>query len=105
MTTRILLNSVPQLSSAVLGEVELPGAGLSPETARPGSNHFSAPVLAMAVLAVAVVAFLTFDFFRQKRAEKRERRRLERFREKQLNNASSRAHLNPPRDKAPNLPR
>jgi hypothetical protein len=104
VTTHILLRSAPQLSAAVLGEVELPGSGLNPGSNPPNPPHFSAALLAMAVLAVAVVAFLGWDVFRQKRAEKRERRRLERFREKKFNNASSQPAVNPQRDKSPSQP-
>jgi hypothetical protein len=104
VTTHILLRSAPQLSGVVLGEVELPQSGLNPGSNPPSPPHFSAALLAMAVLAVAVVAFLGWDVFRQKRAEKRERRRLERFREKKLNNVSDRPAVSPQRDKSPSRP-
>ncbi len=67
----------------LLGDVDLPGnQGLNSAAHAPG--HFQPALVGVAFLAVGLVAFLGFDFFRQKRHERLEREKLERFRAKRL---------------------
>jgi len=72
---------------SILAEVTLPGSdGLQSPPSSP--THVQPAVVAVAVAAIGIVAFLGFDFYRQKRAERLERAKLERFREKKLRSAS-----------------
>jgi hypothetical protein len=68
----------------ILGDVELPGSDLSLGPARPTGAHIPAAFVGLAVFALALIVFLVWDFCRQKRVEKRERDRLQRFRQKKL---------------------
>lgn len=67
----------------LLGEVAIPGAdGLAPTTQ--SSSHMQPALVAVAALAFGIVAFLGIDFYRQKRGERKEREKLERFRQRRL---------------------
>ena len=68
----------------ILGDVELPGSGLNLGPARPNGAHIPGAFIGLAILALALIVFLVWDFCRQKRVEKRERDRLQRFRQKKL---------------------
>jgi hypothetical protein len=82
---------------AIVAAAELPGAQDLNSAAR-SDPHFQPALVGLAILAVALVAFLTFDFYRQKSRERQERRKLERFREKQLSrNAASNVDPKTPR--------
>ncbi|HZR18297.1 MAG TPA: hypothetical protein VFE51_13475 [Verrucomicrobiae bacterium] len=70
-------------SVLVLADVELPGVqGLNAQP--PPASHVQPALVGLAVLALAIVGFLVYDLFRQKRNERLERAKLERFREKRL---------------------
>jgi len=67
----------------MLGEVELPGTGgLRPGAGPRGVGHMQPAFIVLAVVAVGLIVFLSYDFFRQKRGERRERKKLQRFRDK-----------------------
>jgi hypothetical protein len=67
-------------SVLILADVELPGTeGNAPQQT---GTHMQPALVGLAVLALAVVAFLVYDLWRQKLTERREREKLERFRQK-----------------------
>jgi hypothetical protein len=69
----------------ILAEVELPGPqALTANATHRVNGQISSAFVGVAALALAVVGFLLWDFCRQKTIERRERQRLERFREKRL---------------------
>jgi hypothetical protein len=76
------------ISSALLAEVTLPqtlSQKLGPAPA--AGLHLSPAFVALAIGALMIVGYLLYDVFRQKREEKRQRDRLERFREKKFKHA------------------
>jgi hypothetical protein len=69
----------------VLADVNLPDAlGQKVDSSPSTSSHFSPLFIGLAVAALALVAYLVCDIYRQKREERRQRQRLERFREKKF---------------------
>lgn len=69
--------------TAILGEIELSGLqGVN--SPRPTTSHTSPAFVCLAVVALGLIGFLVWDFCHQKHLERRERRRLERFREQRL---------------------
>jgi hypothetical protein len=73
-------------SAAFLADVSLPDP-LAQNTAPATGLHLSPAFVALAIGALALVAYLLWDVLRQKREEKRQRNRLERFREKKFKEA------------------
>jgi hypothetical protein len=72
--------------ATTLADVALPDP-LTQKADVPSSSspHLSPAFVCLAVFASLLVAYLLWDLYRQKRDERRERQRLERFREKKLN--------------------
>jgi peptidoglycan/LPS O-acetylase OafA/YrhL len=67
----------------ILAVVDLPGSqGLNPQPR--AFTHISPAFIGLAICALALIGYLVWDFCRQKIAERRERRRLVRFRERKL---------------------
>jgi hypothetical protein len=78
----------------LLGAATLPGTdGLPP--AGQGISHVQPALVGVAALAVAVVAFLGIDFYRQKRVERKEREKLNRFRQRRLAETEKKTPLQP----------
>src|SRR3569832_320095 len=73
---------------AILATVEIPGSGLNSAPPRAPLSRMSPVFIILAVFAIALVAYLAWDFLRQKRVEKKERERLERFRENKMKESS-----------------
>lgn len=78
----------------MLGDIELPGADQTLEVARPSSARIAPAFIVLALVAMALVVFLIWDFCRQKRVEKRERQRLQRFREKKMADTANVSQMN-----------
>jgi lysylphosphatidylglycerol synthetase-like protein (DUF2156 family) len=72
----------------LLADARLPDALAQKLGTRPqNAPHFSPAFFILAAVALCVVAYLMWDVLRQKREERRQRQRLERFREKKLKEA------------------
>lgn len=72
-------------SAALLADVSLPETLTQKLDTAPATGlHLSPAFVALAIGALALVAYLLWDVYRQKREEKRQRNRLERFREKKF---------------------
>jgi hypothetical protein len=57
------------------------------DSAPPSATHLSPAFVGLAIVALAVVAYLVWDIYRQKREERRQRQRIERFRERKFKQA------------------
>ena len=87
--------------NVILADASLPDVpGLSPDSPRQAGTHIQPAFVALAVFALLVIGYLVWDFWRQKQAERRERARLETFREKKFKENANAAALNKVRDKA-----
>jgi hypothetical protein len=72
----------------MLAAAELPGVPGANPPSRITAGSVQPLFVAAAVCALGLVIFLVYDFWRQKRVERRQRQRLERFREKRFKQAS-----------------
>ena len=80
--TQLLVYARSGCCAPLLGDVELPGANM--DTPSPVVSHISPAFISLAVFALLLVGYLVWDFCRQKTVERRERQRLERFRQGKL---------------------
>jgi len=71
--------------TTILADAGLPDA-LTQKIGAQSQNatHFSPAFVGLAIIALAVVGYLLWDVFRQKREERRQRQRIERFREQKF---------------------
>ncbi len=83
--------------TAIIGDVELPGSQGLTAPARTAA-HISPAFIGVAILALALIAFLVWDVCRQKWVERRERQRLERFRDQKRRSVSTVPDPNKGRD-------
>lgn len=71
--------------SVLLADVSLPDPlGQKIDSPPTTAAHLSPAFVALAIGALALVVYLLWDFYKQKREERRQRLRIERFREKKF---------------------
>jgi len=78
--------------SPVLADVELPGLNSNPAPAV--ATRISPVFVALAAFALLVVGYLVWDFWHQKRTERKQRQRIEQFRRNKFKGESELGQTN-----------